>query len=75
MHIKVKVFTESNKEAIERISADKFECHLKEKPQNNAANKKLLSIIAEYLGLPENKIKIVKGHHSPSKILSVEQTV
>ena len=75
MHIKVKVFTDSNKEEIERISEDKFECHLKEKPQNNAANKKLISIFSEYFGLPENKIKIVKGHHSPSKILSVEQTV
>ena len=73
MHIKVKVFTESNKEKLERISEDKFECYLKEKPQNNSANKKLLSVFAEYFGLPENKIKIVKGHHSPSKIISIEQ--
>jgi len=72
MHIKVKVSTDQNKEKIEKISEDRFECFVKEKPENNMANKRLIELLAQYFGITENKVRIVKGHHSPSKIFSIE---
>ena len=35
------------------------------------ANRKVVEILAKELGVPKEKIRIISGHHSPSKILSV----
>jgi uncharacterized protein YggU (UPF0235/DUF167 family) len=70
MYIKVKIIANSRKEVIEKVSKDHYNISLKEKAENNRANRRLLEIMhGEY---PNVAIKIVSGHHSPSKILSIE---
>ncbi len=70
MYIKVKVKPNSKKEDIVRTSDDHYEISVKEKAENNRANSRLLEIMRkEY---PESVIRIISGHHSSSKILSVD---
>lgn len=73
MHIKVKVHTKARKERIEKISEEKLEVHIKEKPENNVANRKLLFLLSEYFKVSQGDVKIIKGHHSPNKIIFVNQ--
>ena len=70
MYIKVKITTNSRKEVIEKVSDDHYNISVKEKAENNNANRRLLEIM--HLEYPNVAIKIVSGHHSPSKILSIE---
>ena len=57
-------------ESIVQISDTKFEVSVKEEAKQNRANTRMIDLIKEYF--KANKVKIVSGHHSPSKLLSVE---
>jgi len=72
MYIRVRVKTEMKKESMRKRSDTHFELSVKEKPLQNLANKRVIERIAAHFGVPIGKVRIVSGHHSPSKILSVE---
>jgi uncharacterized protein YggU (UPF0235/DUF167 family) len=71
MLIKVRVRTGARKEKVVISSADHFEVSVREKPENNMANKRVISLIADQFHVPIKAVRIVKGHHQPSKILSI----
>ncbi|MCK5589136.1 MAG: DUF167 domain-containing protein [Candidatus Pacebacteria bacterium] len=71
MYIKVKLHAKSNKEKIVRISEDKFEIWIKEKAENNLANKRLLEILPNQFKEKIKRIQIINGHHKPSKLLKI----
>jgi uncharacterized protein YggU (UPF0235/DUF167 family) len=69
MLIKVKVTTESKKETVRRPVPDRLVLSLKQPAENNRANERLLEIVRSMY--PGRSVKIIKGHHSPSKIIEV----
>jgi uncharacterized protein YggU (UPF0235/DUF167 family) len=70
MYIKVKITANSRKEVVEKVSDDSYKISVKEKAENNNANSRILEIMhGEY---PNSAIRIISGHYSPSKILSIE---
>ena len=72
MYIKVRAFPNSKKESIQKITEDKFEIKVREKAQMNMANKRIIELVAQYFDLPVGKVRILNGHQSPSKLLSVD---
>ncbi len=69
MYIKIKVVPEAKEEKVEKMSEDSWRIWVKVPAENNAANSRVLEIIREeYQGV---SVRIVNGHHSPSKIVSV----
>jgi uncharacterized protein YggU (UPF0235/DUF167 family) len=72
MYIKVRVNAGVKKETITKKSEDSYVLNIKEKAERNMANRRVCSIIAEIYNLPIKNIRIINGHHSPSKILSVD---
>jgi uncharacterized protein YggU (UPF0235/DUF167 family) len=73
MYIKVRVVANSKKEKIEQKSEDHFNICVKEKAQRNMANSRIIEIISQYFDVPLSAVRIINGHHSPSKILSVRK--
>jgi len=73
MYIHVKVTPNSKKEKFEQISDDHFEVHVREKAERNMANKRARELVAEHFCVPAGKVRIINGHHSPSKLISVEE--
>ena len=71
MYIKVKVTANAKREVVEKISEDHYDISVKEKAENNKANKRVVEIISKIFTC--KNIKIISGHHSPSKILSIEK--
>ena len=69
MYLKVKVIPDSKKERIEKIKDDEYRIWIKDPAENNRANERLLEIMRN--NFPNKSIRIVSGHHSPSKILSL----
>ena len=70
MYIKVKIKPNTKKEEVIKVSDDHYEISVKEKAENNMANRRLLEIMKkEY---PNSSIRIISGHHSPSKILAID---
>ncbi|MCR4334148.1 MAG: DUF167 family protein [Patescibacteria group bacterium] len=69
MYIKLRVVTNAKKEKINKISEDHFEIWIREKAERNMANRRVVEVMKKYF--KTGKIRIVSGHHSPSKIISV----
>ena len=73
MHIKVRVAAGVKKEAWKKISEDAFQASVKEPAERNMANARVRGLVAGYFKVPVGKVRIVSGHHSPSKILSIDR--
>lgn len=71
MYIKVKVQAGAKKEKIEKKNEDSFIISVKEPAERNLANTRIRSIIAFIYKVNIRLVRIVSGHQSPSKILSI----
>jgi uncharacterized protein YggU (UPF0235/DUF167 family) len=68
--IHIKVETEQKKEEVTKLPNGGYEMRLKEKAERNEANRRVLEILREEH--PEARIvRIIAGHHSPSKIVEI----
>lgn len=70
MLIKVRVKTGVKNDSIRKIG-DRYNIAVREKPEQNAANLKVLALLAAELGIPTKKLRITKGQHSPSKTITM----
>ena len=75
MFIKVRVFPGSKKEEVEKKSENSFILKVKEKAERNMANKRVCELIAQYFSVPIKSVRILNGHQSPSKILSINDEI
>ncbi len=71
MYIKLRVITDSKKEIIEKVSEDTLRICVKEKAEMNRANNRILELMKDYFDT--KNIRLISGHQSPSKIISVEK--
>ncbi len=72
MYIKVSVTPSAKKDSIIQVTPDHFKVSVKAKPERNMANKAVVLLVADYLKVPLNKVRMISGHHHHSKILSVD---
>jgi uncharacterized protein YggU (UPF0235/DUF167 family) len=72
MYIKVRVVAGSKKEDVILEKPNYFKIFVREKAKQNMANKRILEIIAREYHLKPANVRILSGHHSPSKLLSVD---
>ncbi|MEK7390521.1 MAG: DUF167 domain-containing protein [Patescibacteria group bacterium] len=73
MHVKVRVKTEAKREEIVLKSKNSLVISLKEKPERNAANKKLVAVIGRHFSVPVSRVKIITGHKKPTKIVLIDE--
>tara|TARA_B100000745_G_C20082463_1_gene369835 strand:+ start:404 stop:622 length:219 start_codon:yes stop_codon:yes gene_type:complete len=71
MYIKVRVYPGVRKEVIKKLGENRYEMHVKEKAERNMVNEKLRAILADEYSVDKKTVRLVSGHHSPSKIFSV----
>lgn len=71
-YIHVKVTAGAGKESFKQKSSDHFEIKVKEKAERNMANMRVIELVAEHFKVPKSKVRIVNGHHHPSKLLVVD---
>ncbi len=69
MHIKIRVITGAPKEVIRKIDDEHIEMYIKEPPERNLANKRVLEVMRSLY--PDVSIRMVSGHHLPSKIVVI----
>lgn len=73
MYIKVRVVAGAKKEKVEKTTKDTYHISVKEQAERNMANNRICEIMASLLGISVKSIRIISGHHSPSKILSIKE--
>ncbi len=70
MYLHIKIKTKQKIESIVKISDTKFEISVKEEAKQNRANTRMIELIKEYFNT--NNVKIISGHHSPTKLIAIE---
>ena len=68
MYIKVKVHAGEKKNKILQKTLDTFEIWVKAPAQQGRANEAVRTLLAQHLGIAENKLSLIKGATSPAKI-------
>ncbi|MFA6415989.1 MAG: DUF167 domain-containing protein [Candidatus Paceibacterota bacterium] len=71
MYLKIRAVPDAKKDLIEVLSADTWKVSVKDPAERNLANQKIIELVAVKLGLTVKQVRIVSGHQSPSKILSL----
>lgn len=71
MFIKVKVKAGVKKEKIEKKSDNSFIISVKEPAERNLANTRIREIVSTLYNINIKAVRIISGHQSPSKILSI----
>ena len=75
MLIKVKVEPDAGEVSIDKKAKDEFKVKVKAKPRRGEANKAVVRVLADYLGLEKNEIRLVKGGKQRSKIFKISNDV
>ncbi|MBU6214692.1 DUF167 domain-containing protein [Patescibacteria group bacterium] len=70
MFIKVLVTPGAKKEKLEE-NGDAFAISVREPAAQNRANDRVREIIAERFGVPAGKVRILTGHRSRAKMVSI----
>lgn len=66
--IKVKVHAGQKQNRLEQKAPDSFELWVKAPAEQGRANEAVKAILAQHLGVAENKLSLIKGATSPAKI-------
>ncbi len=72
MYVKVHVRAGVKKEELVVESHDHLLILVKEKAERNMANRRVIEMVAGHFSVTVKKVRIISGHHSPSKMLSVD---
>ena len=71
MYVKVRVRAGAKREEFEAVSPASFRISVRQKALNNAANRRVVELVASHLKVPTKVVRIASGHRSPSKMLSI----
>jgi len=73
MFVKVKAYPCSKENKVIKKAEDSLEVRIREKPQEGRANEALLEIVADYFGVPREKIRLIKGRKQRNKIIEIKE--
>jgi len=71
-YVHAKVNAGARKESLVQKGEDHFEISVREKAERNLANTRVLELIAEHFKILANKVRIINGHHHPSKLIAID---
>ena len=72
MLIQVRVTANAKEARLVKISERTFEAKVDARAEGGKANKRLVEMVADHLGVPKSKITIARGSRSRDKVLEVE---
>ena len=71
MYIKVRVEANQKKEKVTKLEEDTFLISVKEKAEQNRANRRVRELVAKACNVELQRVQIVTGHKHPRKIFFV----
>jgi len=71
MLIKVKAKPRSVEEYVKKLGEDFYEVAVKEAPEKGKTNARIVELLSIYFGIKKDKIKLVAGETSKSKLFQI----
>jgi len=72
MKIQVKVKPNSRTEQVSR-EGDSFIVKVKKPPRQGKANQAVITLLAEHLGVPKSRVRILSGFRGKNKVIEVAE--
>lgn len=72
MYVRVTVKAGAKKESIAECGEAELGIAVREPAERNMANRRVVALVAEHFSVRPGAVRIISGHHSTRKILSVE---
>ena len=72
MYLSVRVIAGAKKEEVEEVEETRLKIWVKQPAKQNLANKRVTELVAEYCKVKKEKVRLINGHQSPSKLFSVD---
>jgi uncharacterized protein YggU (UPF0235/DUF167 family) len=72
MYLRVIVSPDSKKDTIVKKSEDTWQMTVREPAEQNRANDSVRTLVAQELSIAVSKVRILTGHRSRSKMLSID---
>lgn len=74
MYVRVNAYPESRKERFVAVKGKDhtFDAFVKEPAERNMANVRIRLLLAENYNVPLGKVRMITGHHSPTKIFTID---
>lgn len=73
MYVHVYVTPKAKREYLEVVKSDSLRISVREPAAMNLANHKVRTLVAQHYQAPRSAVRIISGHQSPKKVLSVEK--
>ena len=73
MYIRVRVRAEQKRETILEVRPGVFKVEVKERALQNEANYRVRAVLADYLKVNIVDVRLVGGHHKPSKRFEIKK--
>lgn len=70
--LQVKVVPRARRDEIVGWLGERLKVKIAAPPEGGRANEALAHLLAEVLGVPQRRVRIVAGHASPSKVVEIE---
>ena len=67
----VRVQPKASRNQVDGFSAHRLRLRVTAPPQDGKANVAVISLLAETLGLPKSRLRIIRGHGSREKVVQV----
>lgn len=74
MQVRVRVEAGTKKERVEPLAEGRLKIFVKAKAKRGAANARTIELLARHLGVAQNRVRLVRGRNSPSKIFEIITT-
>lgn len=72
MYLRVIVSPDSKKDSLVKTKEDTWTITVREPAEQNRANDSVRALVAHELGVPVKSVRILTGHRSRSKMLSID---
>lgn len=74
MYIRIRVKAGARKESVTKVSDTEFHVAVREPAERNLANKRVKELLAGACGARPEDVRLITGHHSPTKIFNIEES-
>ncbi len=71
MYVRATVYPGAKKANVTVVGEHRLEIMVREPAEQNLANMKVQELVAEHYGVTARQVRILSGHHSQRKILSI----
>lgn len=72
MQLALKIVPKASRDRIAGWIGDRLKIQVAAPPERGRANDSATALLAEALGLPHGRVRIVAGHRSPQKVVEID---